>query len=165
MGYQTDPMEPPIPAPTPQPTPAPQNNKPLYRAQMLRQFLAANPGRQAPPMGRNPDGSIAYDPSMYGTDVPTGGKPWQETLVAKPTGGKPAQLVTQGKPTGGKPMQDAAPVKFLYDKPQGPQVQMFEGIAGPAAPPLPKAPGSALNLSGDRMGMLMNAIKPRRGGF
>jgi len=121
MGYQTDPMEPPIPAPTPQPTPAPQNNKPLYRAQMLRQFLAANPGRQAPPMGRNPDGSIAYDPSVYGS--------------------------------------------------QGPQPQPFGGTAGPPSPSVPPSGGYApksanpLNLSGDRMGMLMNAIKPRRGGF
>lgn len=98
MGYQTDPMEPPIPAPTPQPTPAPQNNKPLYRAQMLRQFLAANPSRRAAPMGRNPDGSIAYDPSVYGTQAPQA-SPAPPTSQLQPIGLSPKR-----NPFGGDQM-------------------------------------------------------------
>lgn len=85
MGYQTDPMEPPIPAPTPQP--APQKNPALYRAKMLQQFLAANPSRRAPPMGRNPDGSIAYDPSVYGSagTMPDPRIPTPQASPAPPT--------------------------------------------------------------------------------
>lgn len=85
MGYQTDPMEPPIPAPTPQPMP--QKNPAIYRAKMLQQFLAANPSRRAPPMGRNPDGSIAYDPSIHGTQPTPQASPAPPTSQLQPAGG------------------------------------------------------------------------------
>lgn len=43
-------------------------NPAIARAARLRQFLQQNPGRAGAPMGRNPDGSIAYDPSQGGGD-------------------------------------------------------------------------------------------------
>lgn len=52
----------------------------VYRANRIREFLAANPNRRSSPMGRRADGSINYDASVYGQNygagsaVPSGGQ-------------------------------------------------------------------------------------------
>lgn len=48
-------------------TPRDNTQRATFRANRLRDFLAANPGRRAG-MGRRADGTVAYDPSMWGSD-------------------------------------------------------------------------------------------------
>lgn len=59
------PVGPPVPQDAPPPTvpPPPPVDRSVERAQRIRQWQMQNPGRAAPRMGRNADGSINWDRS------------------------------------------------------------------------------------------------------
>lgn len=81
-------IQPPAPLPpvgispiTPTPDPIAQTTaRGSYRANRMREYLAANPNRRPSPMGRRADGSINYDASVYGQNygasnaAPSGGQ-------------------------------------------------------------------------------------------
>lgn len=120
----TDPAEP----GTIEPIKPPRPNPAISRSQRLRDFLSANPGRRGPQMGRNEDGSIAYDPSVYGS---AGTMP-DPRVIGAPVG-RPS-VGPQNRPDGpgvytGPPIDFnySGPVDPITGKPINPSPQMRPG--------------------------------------